>query len=117
MEYCNVIWDPYHLYLTLKSVEKFALKVCLKRWDLSNELLSISGITSLESRRVIAKLLMVYKIMYKMIFFDKAGFVPSSLCRSPHVNHPLTIMTYVHHQINLSILLLYIMIDLWNSRY
>ena len=45
--------------------------------------------------RVIAKLLMVYKIMYKMIFFDKDGFVPSSLCRSHRVNHPLTITTYL----------------------
>ena len=30
-----------------------------------------------------------------MIFFDKPGFVLSSLRRSPCVNHPLTITTYL----------------------
>ena len=106
------------LYLKqrLKSVEKFALKVCLKRWDLSyNELLPISGITSLESRRVIVKLLMVYKIIYKMIFFDKAGFVPSSLRRSPYVNHPLTITTYLCSSDQFKYSSIVHMIDLCNS--
>ena len=57
-------WDPFlekDIELLLENVQKFALRVCTKQWDaVYSTLLETSGMPSLESRRVNAKLCHLY---------------------------------------------------------
>ena len=55
----------------LERVEKFALHMVTKCWDLSYlELLDITGVLSLERRRDVARLCLLYKIVNCLCFFD-----------------------------------------------
>ncbi len=46
------------------------MRVCLGQWDLKQEeLLSASGLTSLETRRVVARMCYLYNILHDMIDF------------------------------------------------
>ena len=55
LEYAAPVWDP-HLLKDINSVEnvqKYGLKMCLKRWDLGyQELLHLTQIPTLENRRI-----------------------------------------------------------------
>ncbi len=72
MEYASEVWCP-HYKIDIENVEKvqrFAIRVCLRRWDLGrDELLSASGLTTLEKRRLIARICNLYKILHEMIDF------------------------------------------------
>ena len=66
LEHAMASWDSFlkkDIEL-LKNVQKFALRVCTKQWDVNySTLLETSGMLSLESRRVNAKLCHLYKIV------------------------------------------------------
>ena len=66
LEYAAPVWDP-HLLKDIKSVEnvqKYGLKMCLKRWDLGyQELLHLAQIPTLENRRIYLKLCTLFKII------------------------------------------------------
>ena len=36
LEYCSIVWDPYLVKdtQTLEKVQRFGLRMCLKKWDL-----------------------------------------------------------------------------------
>ena len=52
MEYASEVWSP-HYRRNIENLQRFAMRVCLGQWDLKQgELLSASGLTSLETRRV-----------------------------------------------------------------
>ena len=64
------VWDP-HLLKDIKSVEnvqKYGLKMCLKRWDLGyQELLHLAQIPTLENRRIYFKLCTLFKIIHGLL--------------------------------------------------
>ena len=85
LEYCSILWDPHQSYLNnqLQSVEKFALRVCLKLWGTSYENLIVSAdIPPLEVRRNRNKLLFVYKVLYKLTNMPNHLFTPLSSRKS-----------------------------------
>ena len=97
LEYCNIIWDPHQKFLQdrLRSVEKFALRMCLKSWRLSyDELVAKAEITPLETRRIHNKLLLMYKVLYKLCYFPDGIFTPSTFRRSARLNHSLSLIPY-----------------------
>ena len=52
MEYAAPVWDPHQLGLIkcLENVQKFALKVCMKSWNIDYEsMLTSCNLTSLAS--------------------------------------------------------------------
>ena len=54
LEYAAPVWDPHQLGLIkcLENVQKFALKVCTKSWNIHYEsMLTSCNLTSLASRR------------------------------------------------------------------
>ena len=54
MEYAAPVWDPHQLGLIncLENVQKFALKVCTKSWNIDYEsMLTSCNLTTLASRR------------------------------------------------------------------
>ena len=75
LEYAMASWDPFlkkDIEL-LENVQKFALRVCTKQWDADySTLLETSGMPSLESRRVNAKLCHLYKIVNGSTFHPDA---------------------------------------------
>ncbi len=69
MEYASEVWSPHYRsdIENLEKVQRFAMRVCLGQWDLKQEeLLSAS---SLETRRVVARMCHLYKILHDMIDF------------------------------------------------
>ena len=66
LEYANQIWDP-HLVKDrklLEDVQKFACKVCLKKWDTTyDEMLGTLNMPMLEQRRKALKLCLMYKLV------------------------------------------------------
>ena len=60
LENAAAIWCP-HLQCDKKLLERVALRVVTKCWDLSYlELLDITGVLSLERRRDVARLCLLY---------------------------------------------------------
>jgi len=59
LEYVCTLWDPYaykNIFM-LESVQNFALKVCLKQWELDcDSMLHLLGITRLSTHRQSQKL-------------------------------------------------------------
>ena len=54
LEYCSYVWDPFTIKLKqqIESVQKFALRVCLKHWDMPySDMLELTVLPTLESRR------------------------------------------------------------------
>ena len=79
LEYAAPIWDPHIIKDTnkLESVQRFALKMCLKRWDLGyQDLLDLSQLPTLENRRLYLKLCTLYKIIHGYFYFPSNVFVP-----------------------------------------
>ena len=79
LEYAAPVWDPHLTKYTnkLESVQKFALKMCLKQWDLGyQDLLDLSQLPTLENRRLYLKLCTLYKIIHGYFYFPPNVFVP-----------------------------------------
>ena len=79
LEYAAPIWDPHFIKDTnkLESVQRFALKMCLKQWDLGcQDLLDLSEFPTLENRRLYLKLCTLYKIIHSYFYFPTSVFVP-----------------------------------------
>ena len=94
LEYAAPIWDPHFIKDTnkLESVQRFALKMCLKQWDLGyQDLLDLSQFPTLENRRLYLKLCTLYKIIHGYFYSPTNVFVPqvSRHCHSlPLIHEP-----------------------------
>ena len=65
--------DTQKLTKELESVEKFALKICSHRWDLSYfDLIENFNLPTLSSRREYLRILALYKIVTVHIYFPPA---------------------------------------------
>ena len=71
-EYAAQIWDP-HLYKdisSLENIQKFALRVCCKNWNMGySELLDLCKVPSLENRCLYLKLSHMFKIVNNLCYF------------------------------------------------
>ena len=72
LEYAAPVWDPHQLGLIkcLENVQKFALKVCTKSWNIDYEsMLTSCNLTSLASRWRFLKLCILYQITHGTLNF------------------------------------------------
>ena len=78
LEYAAPVWDP-HLLKDIKSVEnvqKYGLKMCLKRWDLGyQELLHLAQIPTLENRRIDLKLCTLFFSFFLSIIYSANAWI------------------------------------------
>jgi len=78
-EYASQVWYPYlqRDIQQLERVQKFALRMCSKQWDLGyEELLNLFNIPSLDDRRKYLNLCTMYKIVHDHVYFLHGVFVP-----------------------------------------
>ena len=79
LEYACQVWNPY---LTkniekLEKVQRFALRLCVKQWDLDYPLLLfISDLPTLAARRKYFSLCSMFKIVNQLMHFPQDVFVP-----------------------------------------
>ena len=86
LEYACQLWDPFtqNGINTLESVQKFACKVCLERWDLDyDSMLAQLNIPKLTTRRKYLKLTTMYNITRGNYYFPFGFFVQN--CNSNHL--------------------------------
>ena len=121
LEYASVVWSPYHLgeVKQLERVQKFALKVYSKSWDNTstyNDMLEISGLYSLEHRRLVGRVCHLFKILNNQtqLFLPPKGYHP----QHPQPEYPL-LKTIVFQNFNLQESLYHsydeATIELWNK--
>ena len=84
-EYAAQVWDPHLLkdINSLENVQKFALRVCCKNWNMGySELLDLCSVPSLENRRLHLKLCHMFKIVNNLCYFP-----PEIVVQSPSLLH------------------------------
>ena len=118
LEYAVQVWSPYLVkdIQKLESVQKFALKVCLKKWNCSyDELLCESGISELADRRKLLSLMYLYKAANGLMTVPDGIVVPRLCAHNTRLSSQVTFVqpfartnTY-HHSFFPST------ISLWNS--
>ena len=100
LEYAAIVWDPHQVGLihSLERIQKFALRMCTKNWNLEhNVLLEICDIPSLAVRRHHPKLCYLFQLINGDITFHNAPLV-----RRPPLNlrnSRLAVPTYSHNQL------------------
>ena len=81
IEYASEVWDPFtnKNQKKLEDIQKFACKIATARWDTGyQELLELTGIPSLATRRLHLKLSTLYKIVYALCYFPGDTFIPGA---------------------------------------
>ena len=80
-EYASQVWNP-HLQKDidqLERVQKFALRMCAKQWDLGYaDLLNLFNVPSLVDRRNYLSLCTMYKVVHELVYFPYDLFVPKT---------------------------------------
>ena len=70
--YKSLLWQhSARLGYSLEKVQKFALRMVTQGWDMNyTDLLDKTGVLSLQSRREVARLCLLYKIVNCLCYFD-----------------------------------------------
>ena len=81
LEYCSSVWDPYLQkdITLLERVQRFALRISLKEWHCSSDVLTQhANLPSLRNRRAYLKLCALFKIINRLFVFqgDIVNFRP-----------------------------------------
>ena len=79
LEYAAPIWAPHLIKDTnkLENVQIFAIKMCLKQWNLGyQDLLDRSQFPTLKNHRLYLKFCTLYKIMHGYFYFPHNVFLP-----------------------------------------
>jgi len=102
LEYGCHVWDPnlQKDKRLLESVQKFALRICAKQWDLGyDELMMNFNVPSLQNRRLYHKLCTMYKIVHDLISFPRLFLYLTPIVTMPthlssHLQEP--IHSFIH---------------------
>ena len=83
IEYAVPVWNPYLIkdIQKLESIQRFALKVCLKSWDGSySEHLQICNLPDLVDRRKMLCLIYLYKAVNGYVVKSKGTPIEPCIC-------------------------------------
>ena len=93
LEHCPYVWDPFTIKLKqqIESVQKFALRVCLKQWNVPYcDMLEHTGLPRFESHRSLLKLSLTFRVLYN--YFPNDIYSLSFTCSSPHISFTSSIL-------------------------
>ena len=115
LEYCPYIWDPFTIKLKqqIESVQKFALRVC-RDMPYSN-MLELTGLPTLESRRSLLKLCLTFKIVHGLIYFPDNLYSVSTTRSSSRLSHSLSLCPYSNSSSQFHYSCIPHSISFWNS--
>ena len=97
IEYASPVWDPYHKteIEAIESVQKFALKMCLKSWSSNYEQLLLEArLPTLKVRRSALSLGHLYKIINKLTYYPEPPIIQRKI---PYRNRVLTLTLSAYH--------------------
>ena len=97
LEYAAPVWDPHLIkdITKLENVQKFALKMCSKQWDLGyQDLIELSQLPTFRNHRLYLRLCTHYKIIHGYFYFPPSVFV-SKVCRH-NPSLPLLYQPFAH---------------------
>ena len=100
LEYGCHVWDPnlQKDKRLLENVQKFALRICAKQWDLGYDTLMINfNVPSLQNRKLYDKLCTIYKIVHIIISFLSLRLF---LYLTPIVTMPTHLSSHLHEPIH-----------------
>ena len=101
LEYCTCVWDPYTQVgggggvLKLESVQRRAARYCLYRYHNTSsmtDMLNFLNWKTLEERRTISRLIMLYKILNGVVAITSHPYLQPKLRLSR--THPLSFQPY-----------------------
>ena len=79
----------------IESVQKFALRVCLKQWNMPYcDVLEHTGLPRLESHRSLLKLSLTFKVVHGLVYFPNDIYSLSITHSSPRISHSLSHRPY-----------------------
>ena len=96
-EYAAPIWGPHLIkdITKLENVQKFAMKMCSKQWDLGyQDLIELSQLPTLQNHRLYLRLCTLYNIIHGYFYFPPSVFV-SKVCRH-NPSLPLLYQPFAH---------------------
>ena len=105
LECASRLWDPYTTkdINLLESAQKFAMKVCCKRWDLSyEEMLQLLNVPPLVTQHTYLKLTTLFNIQTGYTYFPSGIFTHyiypyTSDSRTHNLTRPSTRTSYFHN--------------------
>ena len=86
LEYATQVWSPHLIkdISRIEKVQKFAIRMCLHKWDMNYEnLLEEANLPTLKDRRLYLNLCTLFKIIHNLIS------LPNTLTQSTRNNLPL----------------------------
>ena len=95
LEYASPVWSPFHKreIEDIESVQKYALRMCLKSWNSNyEELLENTHIPTLSSRRTRASMYHLFKIINKQTHFPAAPIASRKIPYNSRTINQNTIM-------------------------
>ena len=100
----------------IESVQKFALRVCLKHWAMPySDMLELIGLPTLESRRSLLKLCLTFKIVHGLVYFPDNLYSVSTTRSSSRLSHSLSLRPYSNSSSQFHYSCIPHSISLWNS--
>ena len=99
LEYAASLWDPHTQkdIQLLESTQRFALKLITHNWDHNyQELLALSDLPTLSSRRLHTKLSQLYRIIHGLCHFPE-GVIQMRSRHSKRLQRPLTLFQPFAH--------------------
>ncbi len=118
LEYASVVWNPYYKTQinNLERVQRFAIKVCLKKWNLrSEELLALTQLPSLQYRRVVAILCHLFKVLRGLTDFPDSPLTHRSINYSCRTVNSLSLVPYKCRTSQFKYSFFPIAVSLWNK--
>ena len=117
VEYAATVWSP-HLQkdvYALECVQKFALRMVYHAWGMDyHDLIGLTTIPTLEERRRVMRLCLIYKILNNICYFSPDTFT-SSTCISHHASHSMTLHEPFCRTNSYKYSFVPFTINLWNS--
>ena len=117
LDYASAVWSP-HLKKdrdALESIQKFACRMATRAWDSSyHDLLGLVDLPYLEHRRLMTRLCLLYRIVYKLCYFEDNVFTLNTSPRH-HAPHSLVLNQPFAHTNSYSFSFVPHTISYWNK--
>ena len=118
LEYAASAWDPFLKkdITLLEEVQKFALKVCTKQWDLNyNDLVSLSHLPTLQDRRQQSKLCWLFNIVNGHTYFPNSPLQNRDIHYATRSSHAHALVPIQCHTLQFQSSYFPSTINAWNS--